>query len=233
MCTQVAAGRKGEWSGHTAGPVPGAAGGLTQHVGVMKVKRVAHEGSIRSHHDERDNRMATSAAAASMNRERLANGASAAEAAQGASEGLASGRFREEGCFIAAVRGDRHEEEGFALRERGQHARIAAEVLDMNADDMDGMAVQHRRKRTVWDAQKKRYITLQPDEVVRAGKRVTLGGKGKPDAKKGQLYKQWVKNVGGKAAEGLGKDVKGGQAALAGRCGFAGCCLFRISAIKV
>jgi hypothetical protein len=142
-----------------------------------------------------------------------------AAAAAGGLEGLASGRFREEGCFIAAVREDRYEEEGFALRERGQNAEIAAEVLDMHADDMEGLAVQKRRKRTVWDDRKKRYVTLQPDEVVRGGKRVAMGGvKKKADERKGQAYKQWVKKVGGKAAERLGKDVKGGQAALAGRC---------------
>jgi DBP10CT (NUC160) domain len=228
--------RRGGGAGHAAVPGVRAAPAHERAVEVMRAKRGAHGRAIRAHRSELSDRAGATAAA----RDLASDVKDAAEAAGGGA-GLAAdvlsgagasgaelgtGRFREEGFFIAGERADRHEDAGYAIAERGQSA-IAAEVMDLNAEDAEGLAAQQRR-RTVWDAKKKRYVTLQAGEEVRAGKRVATGGgpgsvKGGVGKKareegKGRLYKQWVKQVGGKAAEALGKDVKGGHSALADRC---------------
>ena len=190
----------------------------------MRAKRAAHGQRISGHYDELENRAAAAEAAnatdsATAQPRRQDTGARFGGAGAHGDE-PASGRFREEGFFIAHERGNRHEDSGFAFAERGQNA-IAAEVLDLNAEDSAGLAAQ-KRKRTVWDGRKKRYVTLQADETMKGGKRVATGaskaGAKKEEEKKGQMYKQWVKQVGSKAAESLGKGVKGGHSALAGRC---------------
>lgn len=222
---QVAGGRKGHGAGHNAVPGVRAASKPEHQIEVMRVKRAAHGQRISGHYDELENRAAAAEAANATDTTTAAParpGAAGAHLAGAGAHGdeLAGGRFREEGFFIAHERGNRHQESGFALAERGHNA-IAAEVLDLNAEDSAGLAAQKRR-RTVWDGRKKRYVTLQADEVMKGGKRVATGasrgGAKKEDEKKGQMYRQWVKQVGVKAAEALGKGTKGGHSSLAGRC---------------
>ena len=158
-------------------------------------------------------------------RQRHDPGQPSAAAAPALPAELDAGRFRDATFFISAEQKDRHGEEGFALPARG-HSAISAAVLDLEAEDTAGMATQKRRR--VWDSKKKRYVTLQQDETVKAGKRVPgkgAGGSGKQgqqgqqQEQPGRAYQQWQKAVGAKAAAGLGPQTKGGQAALASRCG--------------
>ena len=53
------------------------------------------------------------------------------------------------------------------------------------------MASQKRRYH--WDARKRKYIQMQPDEEVRAGKRKVKDG-GKTKQQETGLYKKWVKH---------------------------------------
>lgn len=258
-CLQVASSRKGHGAGHTAVPGVRAAAAGERNIEIMRVKRGAHAAAIAAHHAELSDRAGTCAAALDTAARGSGGGGAAAQAATAADGDerddceaerleaaaaqrrnawsgaapmgaeLASGRFRDDAFYISEERKDRHEEAGFAMVERGHNA-IAAEVLDMNAEDSAGLAAQ-KRKRTVWDPKKKRYVTLQGNEELRFGKRVATGdaqvgtggkkgGKGGKEEGTGRLYKQWVKQVGSKAAETLGKGVKGGQAPLASRCAF-------------
>ena len=53
------------------------------------------------------------------------------------------------------------------------------------------MASQQRRYH--WDARKRKYIQMQPDEEVKAGKRRTKRG-GKVQQQESGLYTKWVKH---------------------------------------
>ena len=238
---QVASNRSG--AGFSAAPNAHGSSLRDNKSDVMRIKRGAHGGKIRAHREEIENRTEASSAAmevASSSRQQGASGAgdncldsslaAAVLGGAGASGAdLAAGRFREEEFFIIGEKGDRHQESGYAMAERGRNA-IAAEVLDLNAEDSEGLAAQ-KRKRTVWDSKKKRYVQLQPGEEMKAGKRIASkegaakkGGK----AERGSMYKQWMKQVGSsKAAESIGKGVKGGHSALSQRCGAACCCVLR------
>jgi DBP10CT (NUC160) domain len=132
----------------------------------------------------------------------------------------ASGHFRDEDFFIPTQRGDRHADSGYALDATARNA-LASAVLDLNAENTDGLA-NERRRRTVWDDKKKRYVQLQANETMKAGKRVrsnSAKGHAVADEKSGEMYRRWVRQVGGKAGESLGKGVSGGASALGGRCG--------------
>jgi hypothetical protein len=229
IAVQVAPGRKGHGAGAHAVPGVRAASEQERRIDIMQVKRSAHARAIQSHHDDLENRAAASAAALNTGAQGVkedkvsgcahAIGSWSGTGAVGAE--LGAGRFREAGFFIAAENCDKHEESGFALAERG-HRAIAAEVMDLNAETSEGLAAQKRRQ-TVWDVKKKRYVTLQKDEVMKGGKRVTSdrAKRSKRDERTGQMYRQWVKQVGGNAGEALGKGVKGGHSALEDRCAFA------------
>ena len=54
-----------------------------------------------------------------------------------------------------------------------------------------GMASQQRRYH--WDARKRKYIQMQPDEEVKAGKRRVRDGSKQKQQETG-LYKKWVKH---------------------------------------
>ena len=104
-----------------------------------------------------------------------------------------------------------------ALQERG-HSAISDAVMDMNADDGEGL--QQQKRRIVWDKKSHKYVQLQKNETVKAGKRVRTesGAKVKTSERTGEIFKKWVRRTGGKA-DAL-KAAKGGEAALAGRCVF-------------
>eukprot|EP00892_Ulva_mutabilis_P001571 jgi/Ulvmu1/11414/UM075_0076.1 len=228
---QVAANRKGEGAGFCA--VPGVrSAGVLGNVVVMAQKRAAHSTSITAHHSAAAHRAATAASGAVLASD--GDPAAAAPAAEAAAPQQplgpivpdivgsgGTGRFRDAEFFVAAERADRHAEEGYAVGDRGRGA-LHANVLDLTGED--GAAAGGRR--TVWDNKKKRYVTLQKNEAIKAGKRVKVkgaagstGGRGgdNGDGEAGAIYKKWLKSGGKKAALGSGGGAKGGASAMGDR----------------
>ena len=237
----MAANRKGEGAGFSA--VPGVrSAGSHDVVAVMAQKRAAHGTSISTHHSAAVHRAAATSAAVLASAADA--GAAAADAAGDAGAGVpaqplgpivpdvvgsgGTGRFRDAEFFVSAERADRYAEEGYAVGDRGKGA-LHANVLDLTGED--GATVGGRR--TVWDNKKKRYVTLQKDETMKAGKRVKVkGGVAKARGKAGEdgegeagaIYKKWLKRGGKKAALGAGGNAKGGASAMGDRCVAATCC---------
>lgn len=222
----------------SAGP-----GGL---VDVMAQKRAAHATCIAAHHSAAAHRSAigsTAVLASALDAAPapIAGPAADADPAAGTTSPRqhgpivpdvvgsgGTGRFRDAEFFVSAERPDRHAEEGYAVGDRGRGA-LHANVLDLTGE---GGAAAGGRK-TVWDNKKKRYVTLQRDETMKAGKRVKVkGGVAKVGGKSGDdgdgdagaIYKKWLKRGGKKVALGSGGSMKGGASAMGDRCVPAACC---------
>lgn len=246
---QVAANRKGEGAGFCAVPGVRSSTGPGGVVDVMAQKRAAHATSIAAHHSAAVHRAATPSTATLASAPAAdaapADAPPAAAAAAAAAErplgpivpdvvgSGGTGRFRDADFFVSAERPDRHAEEGYAVGDRGRGA-LHANVLDLTGEDGSGTAAGGRK--TVWDNKKKRYVTLQKDETMKAGRRVKVrgavvkaGGKGGEagEGEAGAIYKKWLKRGGKKAASGAGGSTKGGTSTMGDRCGTAsgcGCC---------
>jgi len=132
--------------------------------------------------------------------------------AGGAEDGAGPLRFREAGFFVPTVKADAAAEAGFSVGGGGEagglggNALLGGAVLDLMADDEAGMAAGARSgsKRWHWDAKARKYVRLQADESVRAGKRVRAGGASalatpgsagskKRRAESGAAYEKWAR----------------------------------------
>ncbi|GAB4823750.1 hypothetical protein N2152v2_010796 [Parachlorella kessleri] len=116
--------------------------------------------------------------------------------------------YRDPAFYISHVKGENDAADRFyGLGDGG----FDDAVLDMTGEDAEGM--KRQKAQFHWDKRSKKYVKLQPNEVVKAGKRVRTesGGKGR-DAAPGGLYKKWAKqNRMRVAATGQAED----RAALA------------------
>ena len=122
--------------------------------------------------------------------------ASAAEADFAAAAGASTSRFRDPEFYLPSEQSDRHLEAGLSLRGGGSYgsssgaygrgaaagggnarSALGAAVLDLAGDDGAGAGgvAGSGGRRWHWDVRKKRYVALQADEAVKAGKRVRLG----------------------------------------------------------
>ena len=160
----------------------------------MRALRVAHGSTVAATRAE--------AATAAGDGARAALARARAEAATAAilGDGGAEPRFRDADFYVPNEAANKHAEAGYsvagpAARGAGGAARLAAAVLDLAGDDGAGGAAAGGKRRYHWDAKKKRYVGLQADEGVQAGKRARVGGvapkKGAPNA--GATYAKWSK----------------------------------------
>ncbi|CAH9075674.1 unnamed protein product [Cuscuta epithymum] len=99
--------------------------------------------------------------------------------------------FKDDEFFISSVPTNQHFEAGLSVRSKQgfESNRLDAAVLDLVADDKDGM---HKQKTTYhWDKRSKKYIKLNNgDRVTASGKIKTEGGE-KVRANKTGIYKKW------------------------------------------
>ncbi|CAL8470205.1 g9747 [Coccomyxa elongata] len=193
---QVAPARSGDGAGRLSGPGMKASQGPADFLGVMRQKRGAHDKTIKMSRKQHENKAAGEAvgpdSALAMDSGALRR--AAINAAMEGDQPLQQGRFQDATCFIPSIKASRYEEEGFAVHRSGADDAMSSAVLDLMEDDTAGMAAQQRKFH--WDKRKRRYIQLQPNEKVQAGKRKRtesgkLGQKG--DAPSG-LYKKWVRS---------------------------------------
>lgn len=158
---------------------------------------------------------------------RLGDGVASAAEADFASAGPSSSRFRDPEFYLPGEQSERHLEAGLSLRGAagasssygggssasagGGNTRSAlgAAVLDLAGDDGAGAGAAAVAaggvagsggggRRWHWDVRKKRYVALQADEAIKAGKRVRGDGFGfsaKSDSEKPapgkSLYDRW------------------------------------------
>ena len=82
---------------------------------------------------------------------------------------VAEGRFRDRDLYISHVRDGSNADDSFRVEE--QHAELQAAVMDLTAEDREGMAEQKRSFH--WDKRAKKYVQLGTNETVnKAGKRI-------------------------------------------------------------
>lgn len=122
-------------------------------------------------------------------------------------------RFREEGFYISHVPGQSGgwgASEGVGEKNGGvtKDQLLQDAVLDLTAEDADGIA-QARSSAWHWDKKSKKYVKLQKNETIKAGKRVRneSGAVLKDKQNLGATYERWSKRtkmaVGGGGSRGV------------------------------
>lgn len=76
---------------------------------------------------------------------------------------LNEGKYRDQSFYLGRSREGRPPEETFQLDR--EHAELAAAVMDLTAEDADGMAASKRKFH--WDKRKRQYIQLGKDETIK------------------------------------------------------------------
>ncbi|KAK9809034.1 hypothetical protein WJX72_008211 [[Myrmecia] bisecta] len=226
---QVAPARRGEGAGSQAGPGVRAAGtGADALVEVMRVKRSLHDRTIEAN-KKRD---ATREAMASLQVDPVeahcshdgpgSSGSDEDESgdegmleerrrmaieAVTSGEGLADGRFRDADFYIGHRRGEgtAGDEDDFGVQ-RGSAQEMTGAVLDLTADDQEGMVAG--RKTFHWDKRHKKYVQLQPGEALVNGKRKRVESGRSLKMKDGPqgIYKRWAKANKAQIASAGGDD---------------------------
>ncbi|GFR43623.1 hypothetical protein Agub_g4722, partial [Astrephomene gubernaculifera] len=115
----------------------------------------------------------------------------AAAAAAAFGDGVVSeGRYRDPSLYISHVRDGRHRDETFEAETRA--AELQSAVLDLTAEDQQGMSDSKRRYH--WDKRSKKYVLRSSEDTQRkgrklrneAGKMVQL-----KEGERGELYRKW------------------------------------------
>ncbi|KAG2491301.1 hypothetical protein HYH03_010307 [Edaphochlamys debaryana] len=153
---------------------------------------------------------------------RRAGGAAAAKAAAAAAaaygDGVVSdGRYRDPSLYISHVRDGRQRDEAFEAETKA--AELQAAVLDMTAEDAQGMSDAKRRYH--WDKRSKKYVLRSSEDTQRKGRKLRNEA-GKvvqlKEGEKGALYKKWSKTHHKRVAPaGDEEDGERGGGGLAGR----------------
>ena len=161
---------------------------------------------------------------------RLGDGVASAAEADFASAGPSNSRYRDPEFYLPGEQAERHLEAGLSMRAGGgsygsssgagaagaaagggnTRSALGAAVLDLAGDDGAGAGAAALAaggvngngggRRWHWDVRKKRYVALQADEAIKAGKRVRGDGFGfsaKKDSEKPlpgkSLYDRWAR----------------------------------------
>eukprot|EP00803_Ostreobium_quekettii_P005085 evm.model.scf_2506.1 EVM.evm.TU.scf_2506.1 scf_2506:380-9034(+) len=125
--------------------------------------------------------------------------------------GPSKGKYREDEFYISHVPSDRHGEMGLSVNGNmgGTSRRLDAAVLDLLGEDQKEL-MEHQR-RYHWDKRHRKYVCLQPSEIVKGGKRVLNESGVRIDQKNGRrgIYEDWVRrNKTRLAAPGLEEDKR-------------------------
>lgn len=131
--------------------------------------------------------------------------------------------YRDPGLYVGKTKGEgTNYDPTFDVEHKV--AELQAAVLDLTAEDREGMAEQKRRYH--WDKRAKKYVQLGANETVKGGKRVrTESGRNVELTSATQnrgLYQKWVKATHQRvAADGAHEDTSVNRE-LANRCGTRG-----------
>ncbi|GAX82476.1 hypothetical protein CEUSTIGMA_g9903.t1 [Chlamydomonas eustigma] len=130
---------------------------------------------------------------------------------------LSEGRFRDQDLYISHVKDGTNADESFTLEE--QNAELQAAIMDLTAEDKEGMADQSRKYH--WDKRHKRYVQLGANETVKGGKRMKNESGKSIDFSKGTktkgLYQKWVKATHQKIATSGAHEDTGLDKSLSNR----------------
>ncbi|VFR00280.1 unnamed protein product [Cuscuta campestris] len=114
--------------------------------------------------------------------------------------------FKDDEFFISSVPTNQHFEAGLSVRGNQGFVsnRLDAAVMDLVADDPDGM---HKQKTSYhWDKRSKKYIKLNNGDRVTASGKIKTEGGAKVKANKTGIYKRW-KNESHKRISLKGNDM--------------------------
>lgn len=202
--------------------VGGGEGGATQTTGTRGkrarlsdgARRIDDEDEEELGSEEEGNLPGTSEASDEETEETFHHGTARQEAVKVALLGggvLNEGRFRDGSFYLGHNRDERTDKEELLLGEQWER-ELQNAVLDLTAEDQEGMRAQQRQYH--WDKRKKRYVQIQGAEMSKGTKRIrTESGKSMEMEKmeKG-LYKKWVKyNKQRVATRGEEDDVRVAQ----------------------
>lgn len=130
---------------------------------------------------------------------------------------VSEGRYKDAGLYVSHTREGKIHDESFDAETAA--AELQSAVLDMGAEDREGMGDAQRRYH--WDRRSKKYVlrgaldTLRKGKTVRneAGKVVQI-----KDGERGELYRKWAKAHHKRiAASGDDEDAGAGSGRLAAR----------------
>ncbi|GLU16619.1 hypothetical protein SLE2022_330440 [Rubroshorea leprosula] len=159
-------------------------GPSSQWVDVMKKKRAIHEEIINLVHQQRSSKLVEkevqSEDSTSKKKERKASGSKRKAVS-----------FKDEEFYISSVPTNHHMEAGLSVRNNEGFGsnRLESAVLDLVADDSEGM--QKQKSRYHWDKRSKKYIKLNNGERVTASGKVITESGAKVKAEKTGIYKKW------------------------------------------
>ncbi|KAE9459068.1 hypothetical protein C3L33_09019, partial [Rhododendron williamsianum] len=200
-------------------------GPSSQWVDVMKKKRAIHEEIINTVRQQRSNDHATKAIMESeisfpKEREKKVSGSK-----------RKAKTFKDEEFFISAVPTNQlgasisvHLEAGLSVsaNQGFESNRLDAAVLDLVADDKEGL--QKQKTRFHWDKRSKKYVKLNNGERVTASGKVKTESGAKTKANKTGIYKKWKERSHSKISlRGTSNEGNVEEAtSLAGGNGFRG-----------
>ena len=103
--------------------------------------------------------------------------------------------FKDNDNFIGMVPSDKATEDGYAVTQ-GKYGNLEDAVLDLNPDSTEDLYKTQRRTMKHWDRKKKKYITIQMNEIDRiTGKRKKpppTGGSKKKSKTLQSQYDKWA-----------------------------------------
>ncbi|XAR62412.1 RNA helicase [Bertholletia excelsa] len=169
---------EGAKSKHLQGP-------SSQWVDVMKKKRAIHEDIINLVQQQRSNNEV-----AKEPKSEVTSSKAKEKKVSGSKRKVST--FKDEEYFISAVPTNQHLESGLSVRaDQGfeSNSRLEAAVLDLVADDSEGL--QKQKSRYHWDKRSKKYVKLNNGERVTASGKIKTESGAKVKANKTGLYKKW------------------------------------------
>ncbi|KAL0369295.1 UNVERIFIED_CONTAM: putative DEAD-box ATP-dependent RNA helicase 29 [Sesamum calycinum] len=177
-------------------------GPSSQWVDVMKMKRAVHEGVINKVRQQRSKdhveEEVESEHSPSKPKRKQASGTK--RKAQS---------FKDDEYFISSVPTNQHFEAGLSVRANQgfESNRLEAAVLDLNADNSEGL--QKQKSTYHWDKRSKKYVKLNNGERVTASGKVKTESGSKVKANKTGIYKKWGNGTPG--YRGDNRRFKGGK----------------------
>ncbi|KAL0323296.1 UNVERIFIED_CONTAM: putative DEAD-box ATP-dependent RNA helicase 29 [Sesamum angustifolium] len=131
--------------------------------------------------------------------------------------------FKDDEYFISSVPTNQHFEAGLSVRANQgfESNRLEAAVLDLNADNSEGL--QKQKSTYHWDKRSKKYVKLNNGERVTASGKVKTESGSKVKANKTGIYKKWKERSHKKISlKGANNDSTTGAASSAGTPGYRG-----------
>ncbi|KAL2241876.1 UNVERIFIED_CONTAM: putative DEAD-box ATP-dependent RNA helicase 29 [Sesamum indicum] len=189
-------------------------GPSSQWVDVMKMKRAVHEQVINKVRQQRSKDHVEKEV-------ELEHSPSKHKRKQASGTKRKAQSFKDDEYFISSVPTNQHFEAGLSVRANQgfESNRLEAAVLDLNADNSEGL--QKQKSSYHWDKRSKKYVKLNNGERVTASGKVKTESGTKLKANKTGIYKKWKERSHKKISlKGANNDSTSGAASSAGTPGY-------------